>query len=171
MAHLACFPPFLLLNHEFRPHRESLGLKRLERRTEKDYRANVRLLCKFVAVVLLALWPAATSHTLLEMCGLIHVVHHDHHHPGEDSHEHNADNHLFADGDYVFAPGAKVVLKPILHESWIIPAFAVSFLSRLDVRIDSPGPAPPDFEPHFLQQNWHFFFRTALPVRAPSFLS
>ena len=131
----------------------------------------MRLLCKFFAVVLVALWPAVTSHTLLELSALIHVVHDDHHLPGEDSHEHNADNHLFADGDYISPTAAKVLLKPAFPTQWTIPALAAAFSSLADVRVDAPGPAPPDSEPDFLQQNWHFSLRTALPVRAPSFLS
>lgn len=120
-------------------------------------------------MLLLALWPAVTSHALLEQAGLIHEVHDDHH--GEEgSHEHNADNHTFADGDYLSANGAKSLKKP---ESNVISTalFQTVFPSSVFLRNDSPGPAPPGAAPPHLLKSWSFLLRAALPVRAPSFIS
>ena len=119
----------------------------------------------FCAIVLLALWPAVTSHALLQQAGLIHEFHDDHH-GGEGSHEHNSENHDFADGDYTSATGAKALQKPdtvVCTELWQ----AVSECS-IRLRYDAPGPAPPGTAPPLLQKSWSFLLRTALPVRAPS---
>jgi hypothetical protein len=127
-----------------------------------------RIRTMFVTL-LLAIWPAVTSHTLLEQAGMIHVVHDDHH-GSEGSHEHNADNHAFADGDYTSASAANSLKKPGLT------SISTAFFQRLYVSAfinneDSPGPAPPGIAPPFLQKSWYFLLRTALPVRAPSFIS
>ena len=120
-------------------------------------------------IFLLAIWPAVTSHVLLEQAGVIHVVHDDHH--GDDgSHEHNTDNHVFADGDYASSRSATALTNPslpVVQTVFLQSAFVSAFLSG----DDSPGPAPPGTAPPLLQKFWCFLFRTALPVRAPSFIS
>lgn len=120
-------------------------------------------------IFLLAIWPAVTSHALLEQAGVIHVVHDDHH--GDDgSHEHNTDNHVFADGDYASPRSATALMNPgspVVQTAIFQSAFVLAFLSG----DDSPGPAPPGTAPPLLQKSWYFLFRTALPVRAPSFIS
>lgn len=124
----------------------------------------------FAVMLLLAIWPAVTSHALLEQAGLIHVVHDDHH-ASDGSHEHNADHHAFADGDYTSATGAKSLKKP---ESTLISTALLQTLpdtSAFLAENDSPGPAPPGTAPPLLQKSWYFLLRTALPVRAPSFIS
>jgi hypothetical protein len=129
----------------------------------------VRLLNKLIVLVLVALWPAITSHTLLEQAGVIHEVHEDHH-GDEGSHEHNADNHTFADGDYTPINAGKFLKKP---ESTVVstaPFQTVLYCSIL-MRNDPPGPAPPGTAPPYLQKSWYFLLRTALPVRAPSLIS
>jgi hypothetical protein len=120
-------------------------------------------------IFLLAIWPAVTSHALLEQAGIIHVVHNDHH-GSDDSHEHNSDNHAFADGDYTSVSAAKSLKKP--DSAVILTAlFQEGFVSAFLSGDDSPGPAPPGTAPPLLQKFWCFLFRTALPVRAPSFIS
>lgn len=68
------------------------------------------LVRKIVAVILVAIWPAVTSHTLLESLGVIHVAHHEtvetakggrerhhqHDHHGE-GHSHDHHQHQHAD--------------------------------------------------------------------------
>jgi hypothetical protein len=121
-------------------------------------------------MLLLAIWPAITSHALLQHVGLIHEVHDDHHGDGG-SHEHNDDHHIFADGDYTFTSAAKTVSKP--ESSSKVAPSDYHFLSYfpVDLRIDPPGPAPPGAALPHLQQSWQFLLRAALPVRAPSFIS
>lgn len=121
-------------------------------------------------MLLLAIWPAVTSHALLEQAGLIHVVHDDHH--GSDgSHEHDADNHAFADGDYTSVSAVKLLKKPdsVVSPTLLLQAF--SYISVFLAEDDSPGPAPPGTAPPLLQKSWYFLLRTALPVRAPSSIS
>ena len=152
----------------------------------------VGLVCKVVAVILVALWPVVTSHSLLSHGGLIHVVHSDHHnerdrsdahqhlyhhqhdehdHDDEGSHEHNGDNHEFADGDYRSTSASKLILKPSLI-TLFTAGFAISALiQQCEFSMESPGPAPPGSTPQILQQTWQFSNRAAIPVRAPSIIS
>ena len=124
-----------------------------------------------LVLLLVAIWPAVTSHALLEQAGLIHVVHDDHHHESDGSHEHNADNHAFADGDYTSTSAAKSLKKP---DSAVVATAlfqTVSCVSAFSSDDGSPGPGPPGAAPPLLQKSWCFLLRTALPVRAPSFIS
>jgi hypothetical protein len=151
----------------------------------------VGLFCKLVAIVLVVIWPAFTSHTLLTHGGIIHVVHsddhrekrddaahqhlshaqhHDHDHD-EDSHEHNGDNHAFADGDYRSTSVTKLVFKPSLSALFTAGATTAVAFQVCEHLVDSPGPAPPGSTPQILQQTWQFSNRTAIPGRTPSFLS
>ena len=144
----------------------------LVRGGERDYIGAVRLLRKLIALALVAIWPAVTSHSLLERLDLIHVVYEDHHHHDDDgkSHEHDTDNHRFADGDYTLPSPTKSLSKPnfsIAHAGAV--AFVLSPIS-LDIT-EAQGPAPPGVAPPLLQKSWHFSLRAALPVRAPSFIS
>jgi hypothetical protein len=130
---------------------------------------SVRWVRTFVAMLLLAIWPAVTSHALLEQAGLIHEAHDDHH-GGDGSHEHNSDNHAFADGDYASGNSAKSVKKP---EFSVVSTALLQTAPSLSVfvRNDPPGPAPPGTAPPHLLKSWSFLLRTALPVRAPSSIS
>lgn len=150
---------------------------------------GVGLFCKLFAMLLVALWPAVTSHTLLTHGGLIHVVHalhdharahheehhdyghgHEHNHPDDGrSHEHHGDNHAFADGDYRSTTASKL-LRPALSAVFTA-ASAITAAVQCDLLVDSPGPAPPGSTPQILRQTWQFSNRTAVPGRAPSFLS
>jgi hypothetical protein len=128
----------------------------------------MRFVQKCSAVLLLVLWPALTSHTLLEQLHLIHVVHDDHHGEGG-SHEHNADNHQFADGDYTITSTKIALNKPsFVKAHGLLAEFVIAAASISD---EVPGPAPPPLLKTLgLAASWQFQYRTALPVRAPSFL-
>lgn len=118
-------------------------------------------------MLLLVIWPALTSHALLQQVGLIHQAH-EHHHHGGGSHEHNSDHHVFADGDYIGLSPGKILFKPSLIS---LPASAtpvVASVLSIQRRVDSPGRPPPANTPALLQRIWHFSLRTALPARAPS---
>src|SRR5687768_16135807 len=103
------------------------------------------------ALFLAAVWPAVTSHALLEQAGLIHIVHLDHHHShdhdddhGGGSHEHNSDDHDFADGGY----WAKISLTKAPKPNFAL-LYQTGYLAA--ALINSPvlhepadfGPAPP----------------------------
>jgi hypothetical protein len=125
---------------------------------------------KILVMLLLAIWPAVSSHALLELAEAIHVVHDDHHN-GDGSHEQNDDNHAFADGDYTAGTAAKSLKKP---DSPVVSTELlqrVSYISAFFGENDSPGPAPPGTAPPLLQKSWSFLLRAALPVRAPSCIS
>jgi hypothetical protein len=125
-----------------------------------------------VAWVLLAGWPVLTSHALLQHWGVIHEVHADHH-SGDGSHEHDADNHAFADGGYLSGANNVKVTKP-LSVALFISCFVARLLALIclfEREFRFFGPAPPGTSPPELSRIWQFFSRAALPVRAPSFLS
>ena len=144
-----------------------------------------------VAVILVAIWPAVTSHALLSHSGLIHIVHSDHHSHGdrsaihqhlyhdqhgaheheEGSHEHNGENHAFADGDYRSASASKLIFKPSLSVLFTAGSAMTALVPRGEASVNSPGPAPPGSRSQILQQTWQFSSRAAIPVRAPSILS
>lgn len=125
-----------------------------------------------VALVMLAFWPVITSHPLLQHLGLIHEVHDDHDSDGG-SHEHDTDNHAFADGGYLRGSSDVSVSKPF--GSGAAFPFATALLAApvtLALREGfNSGPSPPGTAPPELSHRWQFFFRAALPVRAPSFAS
>ena len=121
-------------------------------------------------MLLLAIWPAVSSHALLQQAGLIHEFHDDHHHGDGGSHEHNSDNHDFADGDYTSGGAAKALKKP---EFLLAPTALLQTAAHGSIllRNYSPGPAPPGTAPPLLLKSWYFLLRAALPVRAPSVIS
>ena len=129
------------------------------------------------ALILAAVWPALTSHALLERAGLIHEVHPNHHHPHDHdhdggSHEHNADDHDFADGGYWAKTSPTKTAKPnfalLYKTSWLDTALTNS---PLDDQLADFGPDPPGASPPELLHRWNFVLRTAVNARAPSFLS
>jgi hypothetical protein len=114
-------------------------------------------------LLLLAFWVPASSHALMEHAGLIHTAdaHHDEHHDAADGICVNASGHVQAPQPLhvAFAPLAQL-------EVWLA-ATAI-----LDGSVaEASGPAPPGVAPPELPQTWHFVSRTALPARAPSYLS
>ena len=125
-----------------------------------------------VALILLAAWPVMSSHPLLQHFGLIHEVRADHDRDGG-SHEHDTDNHGFADGGYVRGSTSIAVWKPLASAA-VLP-FATAMLLSLEslARPEgiNSGPAPPGAARSELSNRWQFIFRAALPVRAPSFAS
>lgn len=127
------------------------------------------MVCSVFAFVLLAIWPAVTSHALLEQLEVIHHVHDDHDDDGG-SHEHNGDNHEFADGDYT-RPVTEFGVQPSLGGIVFCEAPSSLSIEELSLRSALPGPAPPgSAATTFLKSSWQFLSRTALPVRAPSSL-
>lgn len=139
------------------------------------------VLNKFIALLLVTLWPAVTSHTLLTHGGLIHVVHVDHGHEGDaphshhdhddDSHEHNGDNHAVADGDYRSNSNSKLIVKPSASTDFRLLAGLILPLQERENTMRSPGPAPPGSLPQILRQTWQFSLRAAIQGRAPSLIS
>jgi hypothetical protein len=122
-------------------------------------------------LLLLAIWPAVTSHALLEGFQLIHQVHDDHHQPSDGgSHEHNADNHDFADGGYLAKTSGNSVPLRVDVASYQ-PASLVVLLCSVDaIALKAFGPAPPGIAPPEYLHSWNFLHRTSADVRAPSFL-
>jgi hypothetical protein len=128
-----------------------------------------------VALLLLAVWPAVSSHAVLQHSGLIHQFHDDHDEDADEpggSHEHHANGHDVADGQCVLS--AKEVSVPT-HHADVMP-FVVWWLAAASMPELSPerhpsGLAPPGLAPPELSHRWQFFFRAALPARAPSFVS
>jgi hypothetical protein len=133
---------------------------------------RVRRVRIIVALVLLAFWPVITSHPLLQHFGLIHQVHEDHDGSGG-SHEHDTDNHAFAEGDYLLGSKDVSIWKP-LASATVLP-FATAMLLSMESLARgegfNSGPAPPGTAPPELSNCWQFSFRAALPVRAPSLTS
>ena len=120
---------------------------------------------KTVAVLVwLALWVPATSHALLEQAGVIHTPdsQHDDDHDAADGLCVNATTHVAAP-QFILA----VSPAPLAEVEFWLAACAV-----IDGSVaEASGPAPPGVAPPELQQTWHFVSRTALPARAPSYLS
>ena len=123
----------------------------------------------FTALLLLALWMPATSHCLLEDAGWIH--HSDCCDPGDGADEHGHDG---ADGICQVEQGGFHLPK----FQWVLaktfPDFLCHQLSLTGLL--HPETIPPDIlrrapPPPALDAAWQFSFRTALPPRAPSFVS
>ena len=121
-----------------------------------------------IALLLLALWPLASAHPVLEHFGLIHEAHADHDADANSSHDHD-DDHGVADGSCLLtltkvkvppAPDAVIQLLVCLAE------FQTPSVLPDDCRLY--GLAPPGTAPPILATTWQFSLRTALSVRAPS---
>jgi hypothetical protein len=126
-----------------------------------------------IALIMLALWPAMTSHALLQQFELIHEVHDDHDGSGG-SHEHDSDDdHDFADGGYLNNSSSSVSILKTLLAATASPFVASLSLTPVTVApaVFNSGLAPPGTGPPELLHCWQFFFRAALPVRAPSVIS
>ena len=113
-----------------------------------------------LVLLMLALWVPATSHALLESAGLIHQAHADSDSDGD--HDHEAADGVVLLPSSVNAPGMSAALVYALP--MIVFLLPEPIEIRLTDRIDS-GTSPP------LPNIWQFVHRTALPVRAPSFVS
>jgi hypothetical protein len=129
-----------------------------------------------VTLMLLAIWPAASSHALLETCELIHQHHADHdfgspgsHDDHDDDHD---DDHEAADGRCLLSSTQVTVPVPDLV---LAPALFTFLFVEWDCEQQSSvffsGLAPPGTAPPQLSHCWQFSFRTALSPRAPSLTS
>lgn len=136
----------------------------------------VRFVRRIVALLLLAAWPALTSHSLLELIGVIHqsheahaAHHHDHHHhPDDPSHEHGPADHDFADGGYIAkSSNNSAPFRALPQTQTALWAIASTHQTEL-VAGAAFGPAPPGVAPPEFLQTWNFLHRTAIDARAPS---
>ena len=141
----------------------------LNKLESKVFIVPVKEFRSFVAVLLLALWLPATSHCLLEDAGWIH--HSDCCDSGDDA---DGPGHDAADGVCQIEKAAfhlpkfqRVFVKTLPDFLWY--PLALNDLHRAET-------VPPDIlsraaPPPALRATWQFSFRTALPPRAPSFVS
>ncbi|HEY0549259.1 MAG TPA: hypothetical protein VGF13_06620 [Verrucomicrobiae bacterium] len=118
----------------------------------------LRNLKTIAALVMLALWMPATSHSLLESAGVIHQPHAD----ADSDHDHDAADGLVLLPSSVNAPVMSATLICVQPVMLVLLPEPVE--TRLTDRICS-GTSPP------LPNVWQFVHRAALPARAPSFTS
>jgi len=121
-----------------------------------------------MVLFLISLWIPMSSHAFMERADWIHQEateqDSDHHH-----------DHDGADGICVRTASHIEVPQPDFG-GWVTPLAAAEFWYAASAVVDSEaaeanGPAPPGAAPPELSQTWHFSYRTALPARAPSYLS
>jgi hypothetical protein len=125
-----------------------------------------------VALLLLAAWPVLSAHPVLQHLGLIHEAHADHDSESAGSHEHNDGNHSVADGQCLLTSTTVKASAPCCGFTlFLICHIAKEWNLSLDRQQLSSGLAPPSLVPPELTHRWQFSFRTALPARAPSFVS
>ena len=126
-------------------------------------------------MALLAVWPVLSAHAWLEAIGLIHIAHSEQA-PGcdgpDDPHDHHDADHDVADGLCLLSSHSLDVPAPSM------PAIHAGFLWEIVEGTTGPalspypsGLAPPGTSPPELIHRWQFSFRTALPARAPSFVT
>lgn len=126
----------------------------------------VKWLTRIAAAVMLVFWIPATSFCLWESAGLFVG---DHCCPASESStpvsEPASDSPccLLASGSYKVNDDEQVVLS-----STCLPLLPVVALIDLADRLGPLVWNPPTSPPPLLQSGWQFFFRTALPPRAPS---
>lgn len=121
-----------------------------------------------VALLMLAVWPLASAHPVLQHFGLIHVIHDDHDADSTGSHEHD-DDHAAADGHCLLtSTTVKVPVPQAAVTPLLICFLAIEWASELRDVQNPSGLAPPGKAPPELSQRWQFTYRTALPPRAPS---
>lgn len=134
--------------------------------------AGVKQVRVIVTLLLVTFWVPVSSHVFLESAGLIHQRHADHDDDSTGSHEHTTDGHDAADGHctlsstHVSVPVPHAVATPVLNY-----LLDLGWTSELHVDLQPSGLAPPGTAPPQLSHRWQFFFRTALPPRAPSLIS
>lgn len=128
-----------------------------------------------IAAVLLAFWPAVSSHAFLQVWGLIHLTHVDPDGAGgpEGSPDRHDNDHEVADGQCrlstqsVEAPVPSLVGPPLWLCDWILAGWPLP----PEGEPPASGLAPPRSAPPELRHRWQFSLRAALPVRAPSLVS
>ena len=136
-----------------------------------DTLEGVKVVLTMLTLLLVAIWLPASSHVVLETFDLIHGQHadqgqDDHSYPG-DSHEHDSANHDAADGLCRLAS---------FEVKFSAPQGVVSTLLNALLAVEGMGRCPenPALSSHALPElskGWQFSFRTALPARAPSFVT
>ena len=143
----------------------------------------MRCVRQIVVVLLVAMWLPTSSHALLEQAGLIHQLHEhdqegdlhtgaDHDADAESQHEHGAGNHAAADGLCLLATAKVQAPAPIVVAASGCLMVALVTLP-VEANDDAPhsGLSPPGLAPPEFQHRWQFYFRAALPARAPSLIS
>ena len=126
----------------------------------------------FVTTLLVAFWLPASSHSLLEYAGLIHVRPADHDADSSGSDGQDSDHHEAADGicalssTHVSVPVPDAVAMPLLFCT-----LGLNWASEFHGEQQPSGLAPPGTAPPQLSHCWQFCFRAALPARAPSLIS
>ena len=127
-------------------------------------------------MLLVACWLPGSSHAWLQYAGLIHERHADHDADStgshEHEHEHDTDDHDAADGICVLSSAQVNVPMPDADAIPLLPGlFGLERDLELHAEHSGSGLAPPGTAPPQLSHSWQFSFRTALPPRAPSFVS
>ncbi len=149
-----------------RSRRQSLGLNIPSVRRSL---LSVRLLKTLTAVLLMLVWLPATSLCLMESAGFIKKgdccsKDSDRTAPGKAGCDEPCG--VLASGGYLFQQDHFVLSAPV----FVISDFCIPITLEIQpppgIGRDAPATAPPE-----LVGCWHFSFRTALPPRAPSFVS
>lgn len=129
----------------------------------------VRWLKTLTAALLVLVWLPATSLCLLESAGLIEkgeCCSKESEHPAPGKTGCDEPCGVVAAGRYLFQQDHFVLSAPVVET---LDCCAPAFLEMQPPGgsgCDAPATAPPE-----LAGCWHFAFRTALPPRAPSFVS
>ena len=95
--------------------------------TARATNAGLKLGRQLIALLLLVLWPAVSSHALLQHSGLIHQFHTDHDEDSDGSdvpngpHEHHGVDHDAADGVCLLSAKEVSVLAPnsVVPPPWV----------------------------------------------------
>lgn len=129
---------------------------------------RVKGLKGIVTMLLLAIWLPATSHSLLELSGLIHQEHH----VAGDADSDSDHDHDVADGVCAMVSAATPLIKvtsstPLFYFA-AYPAVDFSAIDQQSqsLPLNGLGTSPP-----LLPSSWQFIHRAAIPARAPSFVS
>ena len=138
-----------------------------------DRFVRLKFLQNSLALLLLAVWPVLSAHPVLQHLGLIHEARADHDVDSNGSHGHDDEgDHDGADGQCL--PALTTVKVPSPQST--LTLFQICYFvteSAFDLERQQLffGLAPPGTSPPEVSHRWQFSFRTALPARAPSFVS
>jgi hypothetical protein len=145
---------------------QSLGLKLAFARRSL---LSVRLLKTLTAALLVLAWLPAASLCLIESAGLIEkgdCCSKDSDHPAPGKTGCDKPCGVIAAGNYLFQQDHFVLSAPVVETPDFCTPTALEIRSPAGAGRDAPATAPPE-----LVGCWQFSFRTALPPRAPSFVS
>jgi len=121
--------------------------------------------------LLVALWLPASSHSLLDAAGFIHVWQ-DADGDFSGQHQHHTDDHDVADGLFLLSStDVRLSVPAIVALPLPISLPNVEWTPDFQDQTIHSGLAPPGVAPPELTHRWQFAFRAALPIRAPSFAS